>query len=228
MRPLCMTGEDRSGGSVSSRNTSCFFAPLTLPMGFSWTMFFCQHVGLQQANCPDRPLSLPVITDCGPPIVPGPNHSVGFQWNFADNVDAVSKGATLSDRCFDGLCGSFRQAGLPVHEVTPGALSAEMLGMRVFPSHCVCGHADMRFFNPSQIGVAHLDVSSSCLRKGCATDCRSSLHPRHCLASATHWMSCEIPWVSLKCELRAYVRLLPCRESSSCSGAFPFSRSDRQ
>ena len=26
---------------------------------------------------------------------------------------------------------------------------------------------------------------------------------------AKHWMSCEIPWVSLKCELRAYAGPLP-------------------
>ena len=65
---------------------------------------FCQHVGLQQANCADLPRSLRVITDFQPPIVDGVNHSVGFRRNFADNCGAVSKGAALTDRCLDGLC----------------------------------------------------------------------------------------------------------------------------
>ena len=85
----------------------------------------------------DPPLSLPVITDGGPPIVVGPNRSVGFRWNCTDNFGAVSKGAILNDQYFDRLCESFRRSGLPVHEITPAALSAETLGMRIIWSHGV-------------------------------------------------------------------------------------------
>ena len=67
-------------------------------MGFSWSMFFGQHVGLQQASCADLPLRLPVITDGGLPIVVGADLSVVFRWNDADNFGAVSKGATLTDQ----------------------------------------------------------------------------------------------------------------------------------
>ena len=49
-------------------------------------MFFCQHVGLHQVKSVGLPVSLPVVTDGGPPIVVGPNHSVGFRWNYADNL----------------------------------------------------------------------------------------------------------------------------------------------
>ena len=35
-----------------------------------------------------------------------------FAGNYADNFGAVSKGATLTDQCLDGLCESFRRAGL--------------------------------------------------------------------------------------------------------------------
>ena len=39
-------------------------APLTLQKEFSWSMFFCQHVGLQKANCACLPLSLPTLLIC--------------------------------------------------------------------------------------------------------------------------------------------------------------------
>ena len=114
-------GKDRARGSCLSAKQKLFLAPLTLPMRFIWSMFFCKLVGLYEANCADLTVSLPVITGGGPPIVIGANHSAGFRWNNADNFGAVSEGDTLTDRCFDGLCDSFRRAGLPVHEVTSAA-----------------------------------------------------------------------------------------------------------
>ena len=41
--------------------------------------------------------------------------------------------------------------------------------------------------------------------------CRGALSPLDSVYkfAAKHWMSCEIPWSSLKCELRAYAGLLP-------------------
>ena len=109
------------------------------------------------------------------------NHCVGSYWNHADNVGAVSQGATLSDQCLDGLCDSFRRAGLSVHEVTPAALCAETLGMRTIPSHGVL-LTHRQACVSSQVGVARFDASSSCLRKGRATDCWSSLVWRQYLA----------------------------------------------
>ena len=179
-RAFGMTGKIVQGVCVSGEQ-QLFPAPLTLHMAFCWSMFFCQHVGLQQANCADLPLTLAVITAGGPPIATGPNHFVGFRWNHAGNFGAVSEGATLTDRCLDGLCDSFRRAGLPVHEVTPAALAAETFGMRIIPSHGVCGHTHKRIFS-SQVDDTRFDASSSCLRKGRATDCWSSLLWRHCLA----------------------------------------------
>ena len=120
-------GGERSRVLMSPRSISCVLRHSPCPW-FSWSMFFDQHVGLHQANCADLPLSLPVVTDGG----------VGSRWNYADNFDAVIKGATLTNRCLDGLCDSFRDAGPPVHEVTPAALSGA--------SHGVCGHADKRIF----------------------------------------------------------------------------------
>ena len=145
LRPLSapafgMTGKNVQEVRVSTEQ-KVFPAPLTLPIVFSQSMFFCQHVGLQQASCADLPLSLPVITDGGPPIVNGPNHSVCFRWNCEDTFGAVSKGATLTDQCLDGPRESFRRAGLAVHTITPAALSAETLRMRTIPSHGVCGSA---------------------------------------------------------------------------------------
>ena len=122
-------------------------------MVFSWSMLFCQHVSLQQASCANLPLSLPVITGGGPPIFVGLSHSVGCRNNYADNFEAVSKGAILIDQCFDGLCASFRRSCLTVHEQTPAAFSAGTLGMRIIPSHGVCGHTDKRIFRLRSLRV---------------------------------------------------------------------------
>ena len=45
---------------------------------FALRTFFCQHVGLQHAICANLPLSLPVITDGGPPIIAGSMFFCGF------------------------------------------------------------------------------------------------------------------------------------------------------
>ena len=128
-----------------------FLAPLTLSMGVPGAFSFVSR--LQQTSCANLPLNLPVITDV-PPVVIGPNHSVGFRWNYANSFGAVSKGAILTDRCLDGSCDSFRRAGHTVHEITAAAFSAETLRMRMIPSHGVCGHRQAYF--PSQFGVALL------------------------------------------------------------------------
>ena len=188
-----MTGKIAQGIRVSARRKLCT-APLTLPMGFSWSMFFCQHVGLQQTNCADHPLSLPVVTDGGAAIVVGPNHIVGFRWNYVDNLGAVSTGATLTDRCFQGLCDSFRRTRPPVHEVTPAALSAETLGMSIISSSGGCGHTDKRIFRLRsalhvlmhrrrivQLIACHLSFGS--------VASRGSLS----ILVAKRWMSCGIP-----------------------------------
>ena len=71
--------------------------------------------------------------------------------------------------------------------------------MRIIHSHGACGHTDKRFFL-SQVGLARFDASSSCLRKGRATDCCISLGAiarRQGLSlldsvykfAAEHWMS---------------------------------------
>ena len=150
-------------------------------------MFFCQLVGFQQANCADLPLCLPVITDGGPPIL-GVNHFVGFRWSCADNFGAISKGTILTDRCLDGLNDSFHRASLPVHEVTPAALSTETLGMRIIFPHSVCGQTDQLFF-----------------RLGSAIASRGALFLLDSLYKfvAKHWMSRGTLWDSLKCDLRA-------------------------
>ena len=179
-------------------------------MGFSQSMFFCQHVGLQQASCADLPLSLPVITDGGPPIVNGPNHSVCFRWNCADTFGAVSKGATLTDQCLDGPRESFRRAGLAVHTITPAALSAETLRMRTIPSHGVCGHGDKRIFRLTsalrvlmhrrrvsgrvvQLIAGHLSFGAIALARNIVpfwTRCMNSLRSTGCYV--------RNPWDSLK------------------------------
>ena len=69
--------ERTSGGFVSWRGAKLFLAILTLSMGFSGSMLFCQHVSFQQASCADLSLM---------PIVVGPDHSVGFHWNYAGRM----------------------------------------------------------------------------------------------------------------------------------------------
>ena len=88
-------------------------------------------------------------------------HSLGFRWNQAENFGAVSTGATLTDRCFHGLCYSFRRAGLPVHEVTPAALSSKALGMRSNPFQGVCGHTGKFIFRLRSALCISVDVSEA-------------------------------------------------------------------
>ena len=51
-RAFGMTGKIVQGSRVSAEQ-QMFLALLTLPMGFSWSISFCKHVGLHQANCAD-------------------------------------------------------------------------------------------------------------------------------------------------------------------------------
>ena len=92
LRPLSARAFGVTGKIVqafmSPRNKSCFLRHSRCPW-VSWSMFFCWHVGLQQANCADSLLGLPIITYGEPPIVLGPNHSLGIRWNYADNLGAV-------------------------------------------------------------------------------------------------------------------------------------------
>ena len=74
------------------------------------------------------PSEFTVIIDGGSPVVVLTNRSVGFRRNHGENFGAVSKCATLADRYLEGLCDSFRRAGLPVHEVTP---RCSMDGVRI-------------------------------------------------------------------------------------------------
>ena len=152
---------------------------------------------------PDLPLSLPVITDR--PSLLGPLTLLGASW---------------TDRCLDGLCGSFRRAGLPVHEVTSAALSAETLSVRIIPSHGACGHTDKRILRLRsalrvlmhrrrvsgrvvQLIAGHLSFGAVASRGAL-----SLLELGVSNLAAKHWMSRGIPWDSLKCELRAYAGLL--------------------
>ena len=99
---------------------------------------------------------------------------------------AVSKGATLTDRCLDGQCDSFRRAGLPVHEVTTDAVSAETLWMRIAPSHGVGRDTDK-----SQVGVTRFDASS-CLRSSFG-----AMASRRC----PFWIQCTSSLRSTGCHL---------------------------
>ena len=106
-----------------------------------------------------------------------------------------------------------------MHEVTPTALSAETLGMRIILSHGVCGHTDKRIFRQRSASrvlmhrrrvsgrVAQLiavisDLELSPLEERCPFF--GSLYK----FAAMHWMSRGIPWDPLKCELRAYAGLI--------------------
>ena len=129
---------------------------------------------------------------------------------------------TIMDRCFDRECDSFRRAGLRVHEVTPAVLSAETFGMRIILSHGVADIQTSVIFS-SLIGVARLDASPSCLGKGRATHCWSSLIWSYRLAKSAvpcglgvkiRCEALDVMWnsvglVSLKCEHRAYAGPLP-------------------
>ena len=210
-RAFGMTGKIVQGSRVSAEQT-LFPALLTLPMGLPGACA-CGSMWAPSGELCGSPLGLPAITGGGPPIVVGTNRSVGFRWYYADKVGAVSKGATLTARYFDGLCDSFRRVGCPVHEVASAALSAETLGVRIISAHGVCGHTDSRIFISDRHGAflmhrrrvsgrvvqpiaGHLSLGAVASRGAL-----SVLHSVYKYA-AKHW------WDSLKRELRTYAGLL--------------------
>ena len=206
--------------SPRSKIVSC---ATDLPIhGFSWSMFFCQHVGLQQASCADLPLSLPVITRwwtassflCRTTL-----------WVFAGTTPTAFGAASKEgDHDWIGALTGYviRSApqGLAVHGVTLAALSAETLGMRIIPSsRCLrtCRHAYFRLRSGRCCGVlmhrprasgrvvpliaGHLSFGAI------ASPGALSLVDSVYKFAAKHPMSCGIPWDSLNCELRAFAAL---------------------
>ena len=148
---------------------------------------------------------------CRPPAGGLCGSPVGFtshHWSWtAHRCWADSRGATLTDRCLDGLCNSFRRAGLPVHEITLAALLAETLGMRIIPSHGVCGNTDKRIFRLRsalhvsihrrrvsgrvvQLIAGHLSFGANASRGAL------SLLDSVFKITAKHLISCGIPWDS--------------------------------
>ena len=170
LRPLSarafgMMGKNVQGVRVSAERKAVSCAT-HVAHGVSGTCSFPSMSASSRRTCADLPLSLPVITDGGPhnrywAELCGFSVEPQFWWSvFADQVlSGPSLRARGNSRC------SFRR----------DARDEDHPFSR-------CSRTYRQAYFSSQVGVARFDASSSCLRKGRATDCWSSLTWRHCLA----------------------------------------------
>ena len=113
-----------------------------------------------------------------------------------------------------------------MQEVTPAGFLAETLGMRIIFSQGVCGHTDKRIFriwSALRVLMHRQRVSGRVMQQVAGHVSFGAITSRGVLSlldsvykfAAKHWMSCVIPCVSLKCELRAYAGLLPLLKGDS-------------
>ena len=94
--------------------------PTTLPLGFSWAVFFCQDVTDHYTPVgADSPYF--VCRDHSTPPLLGGKHgmgSPGFRWSFADNLRVLARGANCTHVHLARLIAGVQKTGLDVHDRT--------------------------------------------------------------------------------------------------------------
>ena len=104
--------------------------PTTLPMGFSWAMFFCQDVTdhCALAGSADSP----------------PHHRRSLADMAWDRMASVGRALTFWEvlargaNCTDVHLGGAQKAGQDVHDISRASGSADVLGYEVSPANVYC------------------------------------------------------------------------------------------
>ena len=105
--------------------------PSTLPVGLSWTMFFCQAVTDHCTLAGSSDSSLFVCRDHSASPLLGSKHgmgSVGVRWSYADNVGVLARGANCTNVHLARLLAGGKNASLDVHDKSLASGSADVLG----------------------------------------------------------------------------------------------------
>ena len=101
--------------------------PVSLPMGFSWALFFCQETGtsLLQPLCPREQL----LSDHGHTCILGGSATLVRQYLYVDNLGSIGSSRTAVEKRLGDSVGRFEAAGLEMHpsDITGG--EAEVLGV---------------------------------------------------------------------------------------------------
>ena len=139
---LNLTGKTIDGKLLASADL-VYPVPRTLPMGFSWAMFFCQHVGLDLHRRAQLPRSLSWVADRAPPaIISDPED--GLLWNFADNFGNVCSTRPRANLMLGSVIDVAKQSGLLVHDIQWADGRGQNLGYDVRASSGSVSHTALR------------------------------------------------------------------------------------
>ncbi|CAK0813240.1 unnamed protein product, partial [Prorocentrum cordatum] len=87
-----------------------------LPMGFTWSLFFCQEAGGSMMSDTPELAGVPQISDRGPTAVLQParplDHGGGAQYTYVDNLGVMGFDAAAVADCLGATTTRFNQAGL--------------------------------------------------------------------------------------------------------------------
>ena len=127
--------------------------PTTLPVGFSWAMFFCQDTDhTTVSGSAESPHSTAPLL--GSKHVMG---SRGFRWSYADNCGVLARGENCTNVHLARLIAGVQKAGLDVHDKSLAIGSADALGCELSPANVYCSGTGKRI---SRIQSVSRTVSS--------------------------------------------------------------------
>ncbi|CAK0840930.1 unnamed protein product, partial [Prorocentrum cordatum] len=103
-----------------------------LPMGFTWSRFFCQEVGESMMSDAPELAGVPRMSDWGPTTVLQParplDHGGGAQYTYVDDLGVLGFDAAAVAECLGATATRFNQAGLVTHETELQEGRGETLG----------------------------------------------------------------------------------------------------
>ena len=136
-----------SGESIERKrlvpNSLIYLVPATLPMGFSWAMFFCQDVTDHCTLTTCAHYHLFVCRDHSTPPLRSSQcglGSDGFRWSQAGNLGSLARGANCTNVHLAHLIAGVQGDGLDVH----ASGSAGAHGYEVYPANSYGGGTGKR------------------------------------------------------------------------------------
>ena len=149
--------------TLKERSTKNVVPPDTLPMVFSWAMFFCQHVTDRCTLAGSEHSPLFVCRDHSVPPLLGSKHgmgSVGFRSSYAGNFGVLARGANCTKVHLARLIAGVQKAGRDVHDMFLASGSADVLGHEVSLASA-CSGARKRISHIRSVGRSLLVDASS-------------------------------------------------------------------
>ena len=122
----------RLGGRRLGADARLVPACAALPMGFTWSLFFCQEVGEAVMNDTPELAGVHRMSDRGPTAVLHPARPLasggGAQYTYVDNLGVMGFDVGPVSECLDAATRRFNQVGLLTHETELQEGRGETLG----------------------------------------------------------------------------------------------------